>query len=274
MFHRTNFGKLIISKNHNKYLTYNNLRIILVNGNDNELNIRHTIHKLIINGNNNKIEVYSSGKIEHVILRGNINRIISRYSLNISDYGQGNKEIIQKNGINIEEQEEEENSSLETQPQRYVLDWENEDLNNENEEEENEEEEIEGEEGEEEEKCIEGEENIEKNNINFLQIVEVINNINILIQNTELFVNSVKQILQNNLNSKLENILSTLIDISFTKNNINNNNEKCSICYENFFEGEKIKMTSCFHMFHFSCIKKWIQMKIESPDCPICRREI
>ena len=257
---RTNFGKLIISKNHNKYSTYHNLKIILLNGNDNELNIRHNIHKLIINGNNNNIEFYPTSSVEQVILKGNINKIISKYSLIISDYGQGNKTIIHKNDINIDEQEDEDNS-LEIQPQRYVINWENEVLENEDEEEE-----------EDEESDIMHREN----NINYSQLLEAINNINILIQNANIFINTTKQILQNNFNSKIENIFSKLIDISFTKKDITNNNsiEKCVICYENFSEGELLKMTSCFHLFHFLCIKRWIQMKIESPDCPICRRKI
>ena len=266
MNHRTNFGKLIISKNHNKYRTYHNLKIILVNGNDNELNIRHNIQKVIINGNNNTIEFYPTSSVKQVILKGNINKIISKYSLNMSDYGQGNKTIIHKNDINIEEQEDEDNS-LEIQPQRYVLNWENEVLENEEEDEEEEDED----EGDEETDIIQRE-----NNINYSQLLEAINNINILIQNANIFINTTKQILQNNFNSKIENIFSKLIDISFTNKDINNNNskEKCVICYENFSEGELLKMTSCFHIFHFLCIKRWIQMKIESPDCPICRRKI
>ena len=261
---RTNFGKLIISKNHNKYMTYHTLKIILVNGNENELNIRHNIHKLIINGNNNNIEIDQTVKINLIILRGDINKIISKNSLNISDYGIGNQIIIHKNDINIEEQDDED-TSLEIEPQRYVLNWENESIENENEEEEVNED--------------ESDINSEENNNNYFQLLEAINNINILIQNANIFINTTKQILQNSLNSKIDNILSNLIDISFTNKNINNDpknnpNEKCAICYENFSEGEQIKMTSCFHLYHFLCIKKWIQIKIESPDCPICRRKI
>ena len=263
MNHRTNLGKLIISKNNNKYITYHKLKIILVNGNDNELNIRHNIHKLIINGNNNNIEINQTAKINQIIIKGNINKILSKYSLNISDYGKGNQIIIHKNEINIKEQDDEDNS-LEIQPQRYVLNWENE---------------IVDEENDEEEKEDESDINSGENNNNYFQLLEAINNINILIQNANIFINTTKEILQNNFNSKIENILSNLINISFTNKNINNNhnnnsNEKCAICYENFFEGEKIKMTSCFHLYHFLCIKKWIQIKIESPDCPICRRKI
>ena len=244
-------------------MTYHKLKTILVNGNDNELNIRHNIHKLIINGNNNNIELYQSATINQIILKGNINKIISKYSLNISDYGQGNQIIINKNEINIEEQDDEE-TSLEIQPQRYVLNWENESIENENEEEE--------------EKEDESDINNGENNNNYFQLL-AINNINILIQNANIFINTTKEILQNNLNSKIDNILSNLIDISFTNKNINNNlnnnsKEMCAICYENFSEGEQIKMTSCFHLFHFLCIKKWIQIKIESPDCPICRRKL
>lgn len=70
-----------------------------------------------------------------------------------------------------------------------------------------------------------------------------------------------------------------LIDINFKNSSkgVKNDKDKCIICYENFKENESVKMTSCFHIFHFNCIKKWIDSKEdldEIPECPICRREL
>ena len=74
-------------------------------------------------------------------------------------------------------------------------------------------------------------------------------------------------------------ILMDLIDISYKKvsKGITEGNEKCVICYENFMKNESLKMTQCFHLFHFQCIQKWVESKInevELPECPICRRKL
>ena len=76
-----------------------------------------------------------------------------------------------------------------------------------------------------------------------------------------------------------EIILCDLIDIPFknVSKGVKEGNEKCVICFEDFEENESVKMTNCFHIFHYNCIKKWIESKqelIEEPDCPICRREL
>ena len=81
------------------------------------------------------------------------------------------------------------------------------------------------------------------------------------------------------LDNEVNDILNELVDVQFKNapENIKEGNEKCVICYENFLKDENIKMTSCFHLFHFNCIKKWVQSKnelIEPPDCPICRRKL
>ena len=81
------------------------------------------------------------------------------------------------------------------------------------------------------------------------------------------------------LNDEENLILNELVDVQFknVSENVKEGNEKCVICYENFLKDENIKMTTCFHLFHFNCIKKWVQSKnrsIEPPDCPICRRKL
>jgi len=48
--------------------------------------------------------------------------------------------------------------------------------------------------------------------------------------------------------------------------------EMCSICIEEFHEGEELKMMpECKHTFHHNCIKRWVQ---NHNNCPYCRRTI
>ena len=258
-YHRTNFGKLIISRNGDMYTTFHKLNLIIIKGNGNVLNINHEISKLIINGSDNNIEISSSGNVKQIILKGNINKITSKSPqiLNISDFGSGNKRIFDR----IED-EDDEDDNIEIQPQRYVVDSEHEDT----EEDVNEEEDELG----------------NNNNQNNYQshgdmILEIVRNINVLIERTNMLNNSVMHIFNLNMEintTNIESILSNLVDISFKNKDNNKDNEKCAICYENFLENEQIKMTGCFHLFHFQCIKKWIETKSESPDCPICRMKL
>ena len=234
MYHRTNIrGKLIISKNNDFYSTYHKLNIIIINGTNNKLHINHRIHKLIINGNNNDIEINPLGNVKLIVLKGNINKINSKYSkaLTLSDLGLGNKLIFDS----INNSDDSDTSDIEIQPQRYVI---------------NQDEYLES----------TSEENVEEDDNVIIQqqqnlVFEIVNNINLAI------------------NLTVENILNNLVNISY-KSQGNRNNDKCPICFENFKENEQVKMTFCFHAFHLICIKKWIETKLECPDCPMCRRKI
>ena len=106
------------------YTTFHKLNLIIIKGNGNVLNINHEINKLIINGSDNNIEISSSGNVKQIILKGNINKITSKSPqiLNISDFGSGNKRIFDR----IED-EDDEDDNIEIQPQRYVVDSEHED---------------------------------------------------------------------------------------------------------------------------------------------------
>ena len=46
-------------------------------------------------------------------------------------------------------------------------------------------------------------------------------------------------------------------------------NTECSICFNEFQLGEKLKRLGCFHQYHFSCIKPWLESY--STKCPSCR---
>ena len=235
MYHRTNIrGKLIISKNNGFYSTYHKLNIIIINGTNNKLHINHRIHKLIINGNNNDIEINPLGNVKRIILKGNTNKINSKYSkaLTLSDLGLGNKLIFDS----INNSDDSDTSDIEIQPQRYVI---NQDEYLESTSEENAE--------EDDNVIIQQQQNL---------VFEIVNNINLAI------------------NLSVENILNNLVNISYKSGGNNKENDKCPICFDNFKENEQVKMTFCFHVFHIVCIKKWIETKLECPDCPICRRKL
>merc|ERR1719401_120073 len=46
---------------------------------------------------------------------------------------------------------------------------------------------------------------------------------------------------------------------------------QCSVCLEQFQEGEELRLLPCFHKYHRACIDQWFQ---NSPACPMCKRSI
>ncbi|CAK1580818.1 unnamed protein product [Parnassius mnemosyne] len=48
-------------------------------------------------------------------------------------------------------------------------------------------------------------------------------------------------------------------------------NTSCSVCWDNFLEGESISRLECEHVFHSACIRPWLQLHA---TCPICRRSL
>ena len=47
--------------------------------------------------------------------------------------------------------------------------------------------------------------------------------------------------------------------------------EQCSICLENFKQGESVRTLPCLHQFHVKCVDQWLQ---RSQQCPVCKYEI
>ncbi|WZY74663.1 probable E3 ubiquitin-protein ligase RHG1A [Brassica napus] len=43
---------------------------------------------------------------------------------------------------------------------------------------------------------------------------------------------------------------------------------KCSICQEEYVDGDEVGTMSCEHMYHVSCVQQWLRMK---SWCPICK---
>ena len=52
-------------------------------------------------------------------------------------------------------------------------------------------------------------------------------------------------------------------------------NIECAICLDIIDEkGSKVSKTKCNHIFHKSCLDKWIYAQSKCPTCPCCRSSI
>lgn len=69
-------------------------------------------------------------------------------------------------------------------------------------------------------------------------------------------------------NKRDENIVLNVQMVKATKED---EEHSCSICMNNFSEGENKSVLECSHMFHYECIQEWGKHKQE---CPLCRSEI
>ena len=293
MNRRNLLGKLIISKSNDQYKTFHDLNLILVKGNRNKIIINHKVPKLLIKGNNNLIDIGLYGEADEIILLGNNNMITAKYdySLNINDSGSGNSIYVRKkekhdkkeiqedkkfdddNSEESKESEEKDKNRInrvfdfklgENKSNNYINNYRNEE---EEEDEEDDDYDMFG--------CISG--------VPFFEIQEEIQRQLQREREKELFRSAIAGIVfgiqKKEPSVDPENILCDLIDISFrnVSKGVKEGNKKCVICYENFEEKESVKMTGCFHIFHYKCIKKWIESKqelSETPDCPVCRREL
>lgn len=47
----------------------------------------------------------------------------------------------------------------------------------------------------------------------------------------------------------------------------------CSICLCEISIGESVKVTSCLHIFHSSCIDEWLKSRTMNPRCPNCNSD-
>ena len=47
--------------------------------------------------------------------------------------------------------------------------------------------------------------------------------------------------------------------------------ETCSVCLEDFKDGDTIKKLNCNHIFHKDCLEPWLN---ENNNCPLCRQNI
>lgn len=283
-----NYGKLIISKNNDSYVTFHKLNLIVISGNKNDIDIDHRVDKIVIDGNSKIVSINPQGKVRKIIFKGNNNDIYCFFDSSFncfSDFGKRNNIYIKyRNNENDSSEEEEDEQDEEEEQEDYEQDDEdeednsiqskisiyNEDYNKSESEDEDE----------------DSDNSRRKNNRPRNRIFENKNNkVKKRIQhNTHSSRLNIRNS-NNNSDSKDsgededDDIFSELIVISYKHASkiVKEENEKCVICYDNFKKNEKVGMTGCFHIFHYKCILKWIKSKkesVEAPYCPICRRKL
>lgn len=67
------------------------------------------------------------------------------------------------------------------------------------------------------------------------------------------------------------NILEQINVNPYAPPETNQPNDKCSICLEEYNEGDRVSYLQCSHNYHENCINRSFQL---SPRCPICRQDI
>lgn len=83
-----------------------------------------------------------------------------------------------------------------------------------------------------------------------------------------------QRILEQQKRQKLTLISKLLPKLKYGKVEHKENQDNCAICVEDFAPSTMIRQTPCKHIFHDHCVMKWVETKIDSPDCPFCRAEI
>jgi len=56
-----------------------------------------------------------------------------------------------------------------------------------------------------------------------------------------------------------------------SKNNKDDDSNKCSVCYYEYKEGDNLMVLPCFHKYHDECITGWLKTQ---DFCPVCRTKI
>ena len=69
-------------------------------------------------------------------------------------------------------------------------------------------------------------------------------------------------------------ILNRLKKLKYSQSKHKTNQDACSICVEDFMPNTIVRETPCHHLFHEHCVEKWIETKIDDPDCPFCREKL
>lgn len=83
-----------------------------------------------------------------------------------------------------------------------------------------------------------------------------------------------QRILEQQNKMRLKFIEKMLPKKKFSQSAHTDNQESCVICCEDFQKNTPIRETPCHHIFHDHCVMKWVETKLDNPDCPYCRTEI
>ena len=69
---------------------------------------------------------------------------------------------------------------------------------------------------------------------------------------------------------ELEMLLKKVIKPKKYTNEIAHYNFNCTICLEEFNDESTVGVTQCKHVFHYTCLKKWLNQNVLELRCPNC----
>lgn len=47
--------------------------------------------------------------------------------------------------------------------------------------------------------------------------------------------------------------------------------EECSLCLDEYCDGEEVLRLNCTHLFHENCLAPWLT---KSTECPLCKQDV
>ena len=50
--------------------------------------------------------------------------------------------------------------------------------------------------------------------------------------------------------------------------------EACSICLDDFVQGEEVKTLPCLHHYHTRCVGEWLRRQGRGVECPVCKTPV
>lgn len=65
--------------------------------------------------------------------------------------------------------------------------------------------------------------------------------------------------------------ISKLKTETFNSANLTTEDDSCAVCLENYKDGENIRILSCKHLFHRTCIDPWL---LNHRTCPMCKSNV
>ena len=103
------------------------------------------------------------------------------------------------------------------------------------------------------------------NEFRYLNLSERVRNLLQRIDEIGSHLNSLKKGLDKNILDNME--ISKIKDVD----KLDADKKKCTICLEDYVNGDNSIALPCIHIFHANCIKTWLK---ENNSCPICKNEI
>lgn len=74
------------------------------------------------------------------------------------------------------------------------------------------------------------------------------------------------------IRDQLKRMRQLLHPIQYNKKEHGSDHTVCSICLEDFNTGSVVCNLKCYHVFHYDCIRKWVETVYDNPKCPNCNK--